>query len=214
MSSKLMGLVLACACLAGTGTAAHAQDASGNPHWWARVGVAHIDFHPDVQVSVGGSPFGPVADARVSNNTTLSLEAGYEFLPRWSASVLFGYPPETTLSSASFGGDLGHVRYGTAVFSVQYRFGQGAWRPYVGGGVGYSMIFSSKDAGLKDLDVDNAWAPAAVIGLEYAFTPKLGAWFDVRKLWHKTHATAAGGVRADLRLDPVIFSAGLSFRFQ
>lgn len=124
------------------------------------------------------------------------------------------YPPETTLSSAAFGGDLGHVRYGTMVFSVQYRFGRGAWRPYLGAGMGYSMVFSSKDAGLKDLDVANAWAPAAVVGVEYAFTSKVGAFFDVRKLWHKTNATAAGGLRADLRLDPVIFSGGLSFRFQ
>jgi len=212
MSSKPIGLVLAGACLLGGATGAGAQTAPASK-WWGHIGVSYIDFHPDVQVSIGGSPFVAVPDAQVKNNTTLSLEAGYEFAPGWSAALLFGYPPETTLSSAAFGGDLGHVRYGTAVFSLQYRFGQGAWRPYVGAGVGYSMVFSSKDAGLKDLDVENAWAPAAVVGIEYAFTPKLGGYLDLRKLWHKTHATAAGGVRADLRLDPVIYGAGLALRF-
>jgi len=192
--------------------AAHAQAA--NEKGWLHVGIAHIGFHPKVDVSAGGGPFANIADARLSSNTAFAFDLGYEVSPNVILSIMAGIPPTTTLSSAATGGNLGSIKYGPAVFSGHYHFDLGAVKPYVGVGAAYAMVFSSKDAGLTDLNVKSAWGSALVAGIDIPITKSLGAYVDVRKLRIKTTATAAAGVvKSNVRLDPVTLSAGLSLRF-
>jgi len=198
--------------LAAAAGAAQADDAGGK--LWLHLGAAHVRFHPSVDVAVGPAPFANVPDARLSSNNALVFDAGYEVLPGTVVSLMAGTPPTTTLSSGAFGGDLGRVKYGPAILSAHYHFDAGAVRPYLGLGVAYAMVLSSKDAGLTGLDVKSAWGTALVAGAEVPLSPRYALYVDVRKLALKTTGSAmAGGVQARIRLDPTIISAGVALRF-
>lgn len=210
-------LAAACALLGAAGLA-HAEDS----RWWAHVGAARVDFRDEVTLSVGGSVV-PGAGAKLSDETTLALEVGYQFTPAWSASVLVGVPPTakvTATGTAAPLGQLGEVRYGPLVFAGQYRFGDSrSVQPYVGAGAVYFMVMESKDGSLQGFDAESRWGSVLQAGVEVPLGERYGLFFDVKKMFLKTTAAATvpafGGAPATARvtLDPLVLNAGLTWRF-
>lgn len=200
-----------------------AGQASADEHAWRlRVGPGHIAWDEQVTLSIGGGPV-PGAGARLSDNTTLLAEIGYRFTPSWSAGLTLGIPPSTEASgtgAAAPFGELGKIKYGPLALTAQYQFNSGAaLQPYVGAGAVYFMVLSDKDASIAQLKVDNAWGSVIQAGADYALSPTLGLFVDVKKLFLKTRASgtlpALGGapVTADVTLDPLVIHAGLVLRF-
>lgn len=216
-SSGLAAPIAAFALMGFTGVAPAAESA-----WSVRVGPAHIDFHDQVTLSVGGSVV-PGAGATIDSATTLGIEFGYQFAPAWSASVLVGVPAQgdvTATGTAAALGQLGEVRYGPLVLAGQYRFGDvGGMRPYVGAGAVYFAVLQSKDGSLQNFDAESRWGSVLQAGIDVPLGERYGLFFDVKKMHLKTAATATvpafGGApaRADVKLDPLVLHAGLSWRF-
>ena len=210
-------LAAACALLGAAGLA-QADDS----RWWAHVGAARVDFREDVTLAVGGGVV-PGASAKLSDETTLAVEVGYQFTPAWSASVLVGVPPTTKVTATGTAaplGQLGEVRYGPLVFAGQYRFGDsGSVRPYVGAGAVYFMVLESKDGSMQRFDADSKWGSVLQAGVEVPLGERYGLFFDAKKMYLKTHATAVvpafGGApaRAEVTRDPRVLHAGLNWRF-
>lgn len=197
---------------------AHAQDTD----WRLRLGAGHIQWDDRVRLNIAGSPV-PDAGANLSNNTTLLAEIGYRFTPTWSAGLTVGIPPTTkvqgTGNAAPFG-RLGKVKYGPLGLTGQYQFNEGgALRPYLGAGAVYFLVLEDRDAAVDHLKVDNAWGSIVQAGVEYRFSPGLGLFLDMKKLFLNTdgHGTlpALGGapVRAKVRLDPLVIHAGVVIDF-
>lgn len=194
----------------------------GEGNWRLHVGPARISFKQDVQLSAGGVEL-PGAGARLSDNTALLAEVAYRLTPKISLGLTFGVPPTTTVSATGTveqAGTLGRVKYGPLVLGAQYQFnGGGTWQPYLGAGVVRFIAFSSTDAALKDLKVQNAWGSALQLGADLQMSQLWGLFVDVRKVFVKAPATGrlqlAGGApaRALARLDPLILQAGLSLHF-
>ena len=190
--------------------------------WRLRIGPGHIAFDKNVTLSAGGAVI-PGAGARLQDNTALLAEIGYRVTPNWSAGLTFGIPPTTKVNGTGTAepfGEFGRVKYGPLGMTAQYQFNAGGTlQPYVGAGAVYYMVFSSKDAAITQLEVDNAWGSVIQVGADYNLTPTVGLFFDVRKLYLKTTATgflpAAGGapVKADATLNPLVIHAGLLVRF-
>lgn len=215
--------LLLCLVAASSATAAHAQTSP----WTLRAGPAWVNFSPGIDAVVGGEKV-PGAKATLKNNTTVAVEIGYAIDDRWTARLALGAPPSTTLGADGslkaltppLTGRLGHVKYGPAVLSATYRFlDAGPIRPYVGAGINYTLVLSSPDGDLGQLDAKNAWGKVLQAGFDVPLGPQWSVFLDVRKVWVKTTATgvitALGGApaRAEVTLDPLITHVGVSYRF-
>lgn len=207
--------ILAAASL--LGVCAHAQE----KNMILRVGPAFVGFDTDTALSVGGGPV-PGANARAKNNVALGLELVYLLNDAWGVSMTVGTPPTTTLVGNGGPVDglvLGKVTYGPAVLAVNYRFGSGMVRPYLGAGVNYTAVLSDKDGAVANLKVKSAWGTVLQAGVEIPLTQDMGFFFDVKKIFLKTTATgtvpAFGGAPASarIRLDPTLVHVGVSWRF-
>lgn len=213
-------IALWAACTGGM-LAAGAAQAQSSP-WIVRLGPAHVGFSTRADVSVAGSPV-PGGSASASSNTTLGLEFANELSSRWTARLLLGVPPETTLSGTgtlASAGELGKVTYAPAVLSMTFNLLEGGtFRPYLGAGLNYTMVFKSKDAFITQLDVKNAFAPVAQAGVEFTLSPDWRLSIDARKIYLKTKADgvlpAMGGApaHADVRLNPLVVFASVGRRF-
>jgi outer membrane protein len=204
--------------------AASAQSAPASPIW-IHLGPAYIDFKNGGSVLVGGAVV-PNASTKASNNTTLGLEIGYDLSEAFALSLTVGAPPTTRVDgtgnlSASAGTPqpLAKVTYGPAVVSATWHpLGRSGFSPYVGAGLNYPIIFSSKDQFLVNVDVKSKVGPALQMGGDYALTPQWGLFLDLKKLWTKVDVSAnlpGGGPQATTRanLSPLVVHGGLSYRF-
>ena len=101
---------------------------------------------------------------------------------------------------------------------LQYHFdGLGAFKPYVGGGVNYTVFFDEGSSGIfRNLKLDNAWGGAVQAGFDYHLQ---GNWFlnvDFKKLWLGTDFKVdalSSRVTGHVDLDPIIVGAGIGYRF-
>lgn len=213
-------IALRVACTCGL-LAAGAVQAEPSP-WIVRLGPAHVGFSTRADVSVAGNPV-PGGSASASSNTTLGLEIAHALSSRWTARLLLGVPPQTTLSGTGTlagAGALGRVTYAPAVLSMTFNLlDAGQVRPYLGAGLNYTMVFKSKDAFITQLDVKNAFAPVAQAGVEFALSPDWTLSIDARKIYLKTKADgilpAMGNApaHADVRLNPLVVFASVGMRF-
>lgn len=202
---------------------AHAQTEENRDRFFLRGGPAFATFDATAKVDVAGKSV-PGADASVNNNTGVAIEGGWFFLPDWSVSLTVGIPPtarihgEGTLSSA---GLLGSVSYGPSVLGVQYNVPTGGrFRPYIGAGYNYTLIYHVRGSAIRDLRVSDGNGPVAQAGAEYRVNSHMSVFADVKKIWIAVDAnglidTPAGSLPAHARaeLNPVIANAGVSWHF-
>ena len=195
--------------------------------WTLRAGPAGVFWDQSSKVTVAGSGV-PGAEINLNNNYTLGLDIGYDLSDRWTVHFAFGVPPKVKLTTGGalntmvppLTGRLGDVRYGPALLSAVYKFNPtGGFVPYVGAGVTYMHIFSSKGGDIQGLDVDDAWGGILQAGFTVPLQDRWSFFFDVRKLLLKTKASgtlpALGGPPASvsIRLNPLVVHAGLEYRF-
>lgn len=191
--------------------------------WSFSLGATHVGFSTRADVSAGGMPL-PGANANAAENTTLGFEVGYALSPTWTARFLAGVPPQTTLTGTGAlagAGVLGKTRYAPAVLSLTYRFNEsGAIRPYVGAGVNYTVVYGEKDGFLSNVRARNAFGTVLQVGAEVPINASMFLSLDARKIYLKTKVDgslpAAMGnapAHADLRLNPLIVSAMVGWRF-
>lgn len=102
--------------------------------------------------------------------------------------------------------------------TLQYHFTElGAFKPYVGVGVNYTIPFSEKGYnGLTNFSMKSAFGLAAQVGFDYMINRNWGINVDVKKLWlrHDWKGTLGGGaVKGKANLDPWIVGVGVTYRF-
>lgn len=193
--------------------------------WYVQAGLASVNFYERATISAFGSVI-PGARARVGDGETFALGVGYFFTPNISAIGIIGYPPTTTVSGTGTiaGLTAGRVQYGPAVAALNYHLRDfGAFQPFVGVGVNYTLIFDTKDADILNLKVNHALGPVLRAGFDYMLTDKLGLFFSFNKIFVGTKLKGIlnpaipglGGARVTgkIDLDPVILHTGLTYRF-
>ncbi|SFD72538.1 OmpW/AlkL family protein [Paracidovorax konjaci] len=197
-------------------------DLSAPSPWRLYAGAAHIGFSTSAEVRAGGQIV-PGASARADSNNGLGFGAIYDFHPGWSAEIALGLPPTTALKGTGTlagAGTLGKVKYGPAVLSVRRQlWEEGPVRPYIGAGINYTLVLESRDGFVSNLDVKNGVGPVLQAGIEVPIDPRWSFFVDAKKIWLKTTATgtlpALGGApaHAKVRLDPLVVTAGVGYRF-
>lgn len=219
MTSKRPLAVLASVLLM-TGSA-YAADFSGN-------GPTGIDIVSPWQVRLralgvlpqdSGSVTGVAgSDLKASDTVIPELDISYFFTKNIAAELILG----TTYSRISGDGSLAGVNVGKTwllppTLTLQYHFTDfGAFKPYIGAGVNYTMFYSQNAAGgaITDLKVKNAFGAALQIGADYMINDHWGFNVDVKKIFLRPDFELNGGaLKGTAKLDPWLVGAGLTYRF-
>ena len=187
---------------------------------FGRLGALVVPYHSSATIATNGQLLSG-GTAKASNNMTVTFDLGYEITKNISASVTLGIPPKPHITgegAVTNLGMLGKVRYGPAFFTGYYRFPRmGQFRPYVGGGAAYAIIFKEFDGSVKNLQVHNNWGSVLQGGAEYELNSKYTLFFDFKEVWLAVNAQGVlsdgTGVKARVKLNPSLITVGIKFHF-
>jgi outer membrane protein len=114
-------------------------------------------------------------------------------------------------------GKVGSTKHLPPTVSLQYHFGQGKVKPFVGIGVNYTTFFSSKAEGAiagANLDLSDSWGLAAHLGVDFKVGEKGAIRIDYRKIDIDTKVKLNGanlGTRNTVNIDPSVY--GIAYVF-
>jgi outer membrane protein len=198
---KIIGL----AVLVGTalGAAPSAQAADGP--WMVRGRV--LSFQADIT----NDPAVAGAKVEVDNTVFPEVDFTYFFTKNIAAELILTYPQKLDVTLE--GTKIGSLKALPPTLTVQYHFMPDAtFRPYVGVGVNVTLI-SSVDLP-SGVDVDSSSVgPALQIGADVKMADKWFLNFDLKKVYIKTDVTVSGAKLTTLKLDPLLASVGVGYRF-
>ena len=185
------------ACLASP-IAAQAQDG----HFLVRLRAVNID-------SANKDTTG--LDLSVNNKVIPELDVTYFFSPQFAAELILTYPQKHTLKAGDT--EIGSLKHLPPTLTAQYHFTQlGAFKPYIGAGVNYTLFSSVKLPAGVDID-RNSFGFAAQIGADYALTKNVYLNFDVKKVQLRTDVSSGGTKIGTFKVDPWLVGAGVGYRF-
>ena len=200
----------------------HAQGRTplvGSSSWFTRIAGLGAFYHSSAKIATNGQLL-PGASATVTDNSTLTVDVGYDITPNISALLMVGVPPKPLINgrgTVAALGQLGEVRYGPVILTGRYSVSTlGALRPYAGTGVAYAIILKNHDAAVSRLDVRNNWGFVLQTGAECSLGGSWELFADFKQLWLAVNADGllAGGapVRAHVTLNPSLVSIGVKVR--
>ena len=199
-----------------------------NP-WMIRLRV--LGVLPDAggsTVNVAGVPAlsSPNSGLSISDQAIPELDISYFFTRNIAAELILG----VTRHSISGTGTLNPLPIGKTTLlqptlTLQYHFTNfGAFKPYVGAGVNYTVFFNNSAANtpvgglaVTNLHVSNQWGGAVQFGFDYMLDRHWGLNVDVKKLWLRPDysATVNGTipVTGTAHIDPWLVGGGVTYKF-
>ena len=207
--------------LAMAGQAVQAAEPSTASGFYVDFGLAGLLFDTDASIKAAGNPL-PGSNLHASNNVTLGLGIGYFVIPNVSLLAVLGVPPTTTLTGqGSLSGlTLGKVIYGPSMLVANYHFRQfGAFQPFFGAGITYTVVFGTEDNAIVNLRVNNSIGAVIRTGFDVMFSDRWGAFLSVSKVFVSTNASGnaatLGGVpvSAHVSFNPLVLFSGITYRF-
>ncbi|MER8415261.1 OmpW family protein [Mesorhizobium sp. M1342] len=161
----------------------------------------------------------PGSGLSFSDTVPPELDISYFFTDNIAAELILGTTYANIEGQGAIGGlgNIGKVWLLPPTLTLQYHFTNfGAFKPYVGAGVNYT-IFYNQDAGSVDaLKVKNTFGTALQVGFDYMVDQHWGVNFDVKKLFLKPDfdVTVDGAkLTGKAELDPWLIGAGVTYRF-
>ncbi|WP_299579834.1 OmpW family outer membrane protein [uncultured Microbulbifer sp.] len=172
----------------------------------------------------------------VENGSALGLTGVYMFRDHWGVELVAATPFSHEINAEGLGPtfELGETKHLPPTLLLQWypMEPQSAIQPYVGLGVNYTAFFdeeitSTGNATLKSLgasgdsklSLDNSFGLAAEAGIDFAFGADQRWLFNMSVFWMdiETDATVKvpglGKVTANVDIDPLVYMAGLGYRF-
>ncbi|WP_454853945.1 OmpW/AlkL family protein [Rhizobium binxianense] len=164
---------------------------------------------------------GGVADSDLSYSDTVvpEVDISYFFTDNIAAELILGTTFANVYGEGSIEGlgKIGKTWLLPPTLTLQYHFTDfGAFKPYVGAGVNYTIFYDQSGKSADSLKVKDTFGFALQAGFDYMFDEHWGANFDVKKIFLKPDFDVSVG-GADLngkaKLDPWLIGAGLTYRF-
>ena len=202
-----------------TGSPLHSGDWAA-ARFFVHAGFSGLFLNEGASVRAFGAKI-PGATISIPEQYTFGLEAGYFVTPRFAIAVSGGVPPTARINGAgtvAAVGRLGSILYGPTAVTAQYHFTDfGPFQPYLGVGPTVMFVFSEKDGALKNLKVDSSVGVVGQLGTNYMFNETWGVFVDLKLAYLRTQAKGlllgATPIKANVRLDPAVVSAGLNYKF-
>lgn len=162
-----------------------------------------------------------IAGSGLSYSDTVVPEAdiSYFFTDNISAELILGTTFADVHGKGSITGlgDIGKTWLLPPTLTLQYHFTDfGAFQPYLGAGVNYTVFYNQSGKSADSLDVKNTFGVALQAGFDYMFDEHWGANLDVKKIFLRPDFDATVGgvdVSGKAKLDPWLVGAGVTYRF-
>lgn len=181
--------------------------------WLVRARAIAILPNSSAKFNVSGS-------AHVSDQVVPELDISYFFTPNFAVEAICCATKHTITGRGAFKGvDVGDTWVVPATVTAQYHFTDfGAFRPYVGVGVNYSIYFGEDPEGgvVTRLKIKNSFGPAAQVGFDYFFHEHWGINFDLKYIHMKpkVELTAGGAdISGRAKINPWVVGTGVTYKF-
>ena len=154
----------------------------------------------------------------VGTNVRPTITAEYFVKDNLGIEVLAALPFQHDIAVTGVG-KVGSTKHLPPTVSLQYHFGQGKVKPFVGLGVNYTRFFSTKTEGPiagADLELSDSWGLAGHVGLDVQIGDKSAIRIDYRKIDIDTKAKLNGanlGTRNQVNIDPSVYGVAYVFQF-
>ena len=201
------------ALLALAATPAFAQSAGT---WTVGIG-AHNVAPKSNNGTLVGTPLGNLG-MDIGSNARPTVTAEYFLRDNLGIEVLAALPFQHDINVAGVG-KVGSTKHLPPTVSLQYHFGQGKVRPFVGLGLNYTTFFSTKTEGAIDgtnLDLSNSWGLAGHIGVDFQVSEKGAIRIDYRKIDIDTDVKLNGaklGTKNTVNIDPSAYGIAYVMHF-
>lgn len=201
------------AALALVASPAFAQSAG---HWTLGVGVHQVAPRSDNGTLVG-TPLGNLK-MDVGNNTRPTVTAEYFLKDNLGVEVLAALPFQHDIDVVGVG-KVGSTKHLPPTVSLQYHFGNGTLRPFVGLGVNYTRFFGTRTTGPiagTRLSLSDSWGLAGHVGVDVRVGAKGAIRIDYRKLDIDTKVKLNGanlGAPNTVHIDPSVYGVAYVFSF-
>ena len=189
--------------------AAQAQSSSENP-WMVRVRAVDLLWANGQSGSVVQS-----ANVKAADKVIPEFDISYFFTKNIAAELVLTYPQSIQIDTG--GNKLGTIKALPPSLLLQYHFTNfGAFKPYVGAGVNYT-IFSSRNnlsGGAYSID-SSSFGAVGQVGMDYMFDKNWGLNVDVKYATMSTNVTdtATGANVGKLTLNPWMPAVGVTYKF-
>ena len=174
-----------------------------------------IGAHQVAPKSNNGSVVNGTLDVEVGSNVRPTITAEYFIRNNLGIEVLAAVPFQHNLDIAGLG-RVGSTKHLPPTVSVQYHFGQGAVKPFVGLGVNYTCFFGTDTTGAlagRKLELNNSFGLAAHAGIDFEISQKGSIRIDARWIDIDTDAKLNGADIGTVNIDPLVYGAAYVFKF-
>ncbi len=154
----------------------------------------------------------------VGNNVRPTVTAEYFLRDNLGLEVLAALPFQHDIAVTGVG-KVGSTKHLPPTVSLQYHFGQGKVRPFIGAGINYTRFFSTSTAGPiagASLALSDSWGLAGHVGLDIKLSEKGALRIDYRKIDIDTKVKLNGanlGSANTVNIDPSVFGIAYVFSF-
>ena len=154
----------------------------------------------------------------VGSNIRPTITAEYFVKDNLGIEVLAALPFQHDIAVTGVG-KVGSTKHLPPTVSLQYHFGQGKVKPFVGLGVNYTRFFSTKTEGPiagADLELSDSWGLAGHVGLDVQIGDKSAIRIDYRKIDIDTKVKLNGanlGTINTVNIDPSVYGVAYVFAF-
>lgn len=206
MSRRFAPLALALA-LGGLAAPAFAQQAG---EWTFSVGAHQVNPKSDNGKLAGGTvPIEVDSDARPT------ITAEYFVRDNLGIEVLAALPFDHDISIKGVG-RVGSTKHLPPTVSLQYHFGQGSVKPFIGAGINYTRFFSTETTGAlagTDLELGDSFGLAAHVGIDFEVSERSSIRVDARWMDIDTDAEVNGVDVGTVEIDPLVYGVAYVFKF-
>jgi outer membrane protein len=188
--------------------AAQAQSSSENP-WMVRVRAVDLLWTNGQSGSVVQG-----SNVKAKDQIIPELDVSYFFTKNIAAELVLTYPQSIQIDAG--GNKLGTIKALPPSLLLQYHFTDfGAFKPYVGAGVNYT-IFSSRNnlsGGAYSVD-SSSFGAVGQVGMDYMFDKNWGLNVDLKYATMSTNVTDTAGANVGkLTLNPWMPAVGVTYKF-
>lgn len=155
-----------------------------------------------------------------SDTVVPELDISYFFTDNIAAELILGTTYANIEGDGSIAGlgKVGKTWLLPPTVTLQYHFTDfGAFKPYVGAGVNYTLFYNQSGSGaFTNLDVKNKFGAALQVGFDYMLDKHWGVNFDVKKLFLEPEWKVdfnGAPLTGKAKLNPWLVGAGVTYRF-
>ena len=181
--------------------------------WTIGIG-AHNVAPKSINGTLTATPLGNLR-MDVGNNVRPTITAEYFLKDNLGVEVLAALPFQHDIDVAGVG-KVGSTKHLPPTVSLQYHFGQGKVRPFVGLGLNYTTFFSEDTKGAlagTDLKLDDSWGLAAHVGMDIKVSERGAVRVDARWIDIDSDVEVDGAKLGTANIDPLVYGVAYVVKF-